>query len=216
MQRQLNESLEAEKEELQAKNLELLHARDELKESLAELAETNRELDDFTYAASHDLKSPLRAISNLAGFISEELEDVATEQAKQDLAQLEGRAKRLERMLSGMLEYSRVTRREHKSEPCLARELVEEIAGVLDVPAGFRVCFDGYDKPFYTQRSPLTQVIRNLVDNALKHHEGETGKVEVVVCDRGYALEFRVVDDGPGIAPEYQQRVFGMFETLKR
>ena len=90
LQRQLNESLTAEKEELEAKNRELIKARDELKETVVELAETNRELDDFTYAASHDLKSPLRAIGNLAEFISEELEDTANEQVKADLAPAQG------------------------------------------------------------------------------------------------------------------------------
>lgn len=216
LQRQLNESLAAEKEELEAKNQELIKARDELKESVVELAETNRELDDFTYAASHDLKSPLRAIGNLAEFISEELEDTTNEQVKADLAQLKGRASRLERLLTGMLEYSRVTRREHKAEACHARELVEEIKSVLNVPEGFQIRHDGFNKPFRTEVTPLRQVLHNLIDNAIKHHNGSEGLIEVVVCDRGYALEFRVADDGPGIPLEYQQRVFGMFETLKR
>ncbi len=68
---------------------------------------------------------------------------------------------------------------------------------------------------FITERLPLQQVFSNLISNAIKHHSRPDGKVKVSVQDRGKAYEFSVADDGKGIAPEYHEKIFGIFQTLE-
>jgi signal transduction histidine kinase len=68
---------------------------------------------------------------------------------------------------------------------------------------------------FQTPRVPLEQVIRNLVSNAIKHHDRDDGAIEVFSRESGNFYEFAVSDDGPGIPPEFHDRVFQIFQTLK-
>ena len=215
-QRQLNEQLTHEKQVLETKNLELLAARDELAVIAEELAMMNRELDDFAYAASHDLKSPLRAIHNLAGFLAEDLESFAPAETKKDIATLQARAARMERMLDGLLQYSRVPKSSEGAERCQLREVVDDAIQVLDIPPTMEVENGVIDVELVTPRAPLEQVIRNLVDNAVKHHDRSDGGVVVQAEDLGPFVEVSVVDDGPGIDAKYQDRIFSMFQTLER
>ncbi|MDC0934661.1 ATP-binding protein [Pirellulales bacterium] len=216
LQRQLNEQLTREKKMFEAKNHELLAARDELAVAVDELANMNRELDDFAYAASHDLKSPLRAIHNLAEFISEDIGDVAPKGTKQDIAMLQARVIRMEGMLDGLLQYSRVPRKKDAAEPCELSDVIDDAVQLLDIPAEIQVETGLIEVELVTPRAPLEQVIRNLVDNAVKHHDRTDGIVRIEVEDLGPFVEISVIDDGPGIEEKFQDRIFGMFQTLRR
>jgi len=97
------------------------------------------------------------------------------------------------------------------------KELVDEIAAVLEVPAAFSVAWVGEPCRISTRRAPLEQVLRNLVDNAIKHHDRALGCVEVAgrrLDDEWIEIEVR--DDGPGIAPELRERCFGLFRSMSK
>lgn len=187
----------------------------ELQEHAEELARSNRDLDDFAYVASHDLKAPLRAVVQLAGFIEEDAGPSMPAESLADLRLLRGRAERLDRLLAGLLEYSRIGRRESESESIDTAEVLREIVDLYVPDDGFRVVFDGELAPVFAPQAAFHLVLRNLVMNAVKHHDGDSGEIHVSARASGGFVRLTVRDDGPGIPAEYAARVFQLFETLR-
>ena len=186
-----------------------------LKQTLEDLQISNAELEKFAYVASHDLKSPLRAIDNLTKWLEEDLDDVLNDRNRAHMEKLRGRVLRMENLLDDLLEYSRAGRNLDNSEIIKSERLVREISDFLDVPKGFVVKADESLKGINVPRMPLEQIFHNLVGNALKHHDKEKGTITVSAKNRGEFYEFSVADDGPGIPKKYQEQVFEMFQTLK-
>ena len=118
-------------------------------------------------------------------------------------------------MLDDLLAYSRVGRNVGDVVEVDSAILVRDLVELMGTPEGISVEIDGTLPVFDTYPAPLEQVLRNLVGNAIKHHPGPEGKVSVSceVTDEHYV--FAVADDGDGIEPEYADRVFMMFQTLK-
>lgn len=183
--------------------------------ALADLERSNAELDSFAYVASHDLKAPLRGIRNLAQWIGEDIADSASDDTRENLRLLNSRVDRLDSLLESLLTYSRVGRKTSSAEAVNTAALVGEITDYLAPRAGFSVQCEGAMPVLTTPRAPLEQVLRNLINNALKHHDRDCGSVRVSARELGDQVEFRVEDDGPGIPPEFHERVFLMFQTLK-
>jgi len=184
-------------------------------ERTAELARSNRELDQFAYAASHDLKAPLRAIDNLANFITTDAADILTTASQEHLAKLRGRVKRMEKLLNDLLAYSRAGRIQLSPQRVDTRVMVTELVEEIEPPLGFTVLIDEALPILATARVPLELVLRNLIDNAIKHHTRCDGQVAIAAQDCGDHVEFSVIDDGPGIAEQYHTRIFELFQTLK-
>ncbi|MCB0144648.1 MAG: PAS domain S-box protein, partial [Caldilineaceae bacterium] len=181
----------------------------------AELERSNRELDQFAYVASHDLRAPLRAINHLANWIVEDANEVLPPASQQHLATLRGRIQRMEKLLEDLLTYSRVGRRPTTVEPVDSGDLVAQIVEMLNPPPGFSVTAVGKLPTFSTRRVPLELVLRNLIQNAIKHHDRADGHVNVSVREEAEWVEFAVQDDGPGIAPAFHERIFHIFQTLQ-
>jgi PAS domain S-box-containing protein len=183
-----------------------------------ELRRSNADLEQFAYVASHDLKAPLRAIDSLAGWLEEDLGPALKDENRKHLSLLRQRTKRMERLLEDLLAYSRAGRVTADVAPVAIPHLVAEIAELLNPPAGFSVQLlptGTAPAGFATAVTPLRQVLYNLVANAVKHHDRAQGAIEVGVESKGDLVEFTVADDGPGIAPEFHRRIFGMFQTLR-
>lgn len=187
-----------------------------VKERTAELERSNRELDQFAYVASHDLKAPLRAIVNLAGWIAEDAGDRLPSPSQEHLEKLRGRALRMERLLDDLLTYSRVGRRDGVAEEVKTEILIQDAVYLLAPPTGFQVRVEQALPSLFTPRTPLELVFRNLISNAIKHHhQPEQGIVQITARDLDDFVEFEVRDNGPGIEPQYHERIFGMFQTLR-
>jgi signal transduction histidine kinase len=181
----------------------------------AELQRSNRDLDEFAYVASHDLKAPLRSIRSIAEWVAEDEAERLSEEGKENLALLQGRVERMQRLLEDLLQYARAGRTQEKIATVDTGELVSEIVELLDPPAGFQV--EAMEKMpiLKTFRAPLQKVLLNLVSNAVKHHDREEGRIGVSARPLEDFWEFVVQDDGPGIPPQSQEKVFKMFQTLK-
>jgi signal transduction histidine kinase len=195
------------RQEVERKAEELVRLADALERS-------NRELDQFAYVASHDLKAPLRGIANLTQWIEEDLGDKVTGESAEHMRLLKGRVHRMEALIDGILTYSRAARTRALPEPVDTGALLAEVVDLLAPPSG--VVRVSADMPtILAERVPLQQVLGNLVGNALKHGRSEAPRVEVTWRAAPDAVELIVRDNGPGIAPEFHGRIWGIFQTLE-
>jgi len=186
---------------------------DALSQLTAELQRTNKELDAFAYAASHDLRAPLRGIANLAQWIEEDLQDSLRDDTREMLALLHSRMHRMETLIDGILQYSRAGRDHQPLEIVDTQALAEEVVELLAVEPS-RVRIDAPLPSLVAQRVPLQQIVQNLVANALKHGGGGV-HIRIAADDTGAGWRFSVSDDGPGIPPEFHDRIWGIFQTLE-
>jgi PAS domain S-box-containing protein len=185
-------------------------------ERTAELERTLQDLNQFTYAASHDLKAPLRAVKHLAGWIAEDADEVLSESSKTHLAKLENRIQRMEKFLDDLLVYSRIERQYYQHvENVEVKALIEEILEVLAPPPGFTFLIQPDLPRLRTQRVLLELVFKNLVENAIKHHHRPEGRVQISSREGADFTEFSITDDGPGIDPAFHERIFQIFQTLR-
>lgn len=191
-------------------------ARDEAQQSEAAMREAYAELDQFAYVASHDLKAPLRGIANLAQWIQDDAGDALAPGSLQHLQLLQGRVHRMEALIDGILTYSRAGRIGAVSLPVDTEALVRETIELLAPAAEITIDVQARMPTIETERVPLQQVFINLLGNALKFSgaKGDDARIRVEWCDTETMIEFAVIDNGPGIAPEYHERVWGIFQTL--
>lgn len=187
----------------------------QVQERTAELTQRLRELDEFAYVTSHDLKAPLRAIDHLAHWISDDAGPLLPPASLDHLEKLRGRIRRMEKLLEDLLHYSRANRYPYRAERVDVDQLLDEIVRLVTPPEGFTIHVLTPMPTVLTQKVPLETVLRNLIENAIKHHERRDGQVQVAVQELGEWLEFSIQDDGPGIAPQFHERIFQLFQTLK-
>ncbi len=189
---------------------------DELRRTESNLEAANLELEQFAYVAAHDLKSPLRAIANLAGWLEEDLdEDALTDETRRYLQLLHSRIRRMEGLIDGLRSYSHSGRIDVKIETADTAKIVHELINVLTTPDKFVLNVQPKMPVFDTYRQNLEQVFFQLLSNAIKHHHLPTGKIDVTWQSDDDFYIFRIGDDGPGIAPEYHKKVFTIFQTLE-
>ena len=188
---------------------------DDLRRRNAELQQMNKELDDFVYTASHDLRSPLNGVHSVTQWI---LDDDAslTSESRARLVLIQGRIERMKALLNDIRDYARAGQPSKPSGPPMtAAALVEQVASTSHVPSGFSVHCDPGLRQIQVWRMPLEQILHNLIGNAIKHHDRQSGNVAVSAQAHGDWHRFSVVDDGPGIAEPYRQVIFDMFKTLR-
>ena len=188
---------------------------EELARLSSELKRSNAELDQFAYVASHDLKAPLRGIANLAQWIHEDLEDRLTDDTREYLDLLSGRVHRMEALIDGLLSYSRAGRVREEPEEVDVGRLVREVSDLIDPPEDTELVVDEAMPTLETEKLPLQQVFHNLIANAVKYGPAEGLRVEVGAEHVNGFWRFSVRDNGPGISPRYQERIWVMFQTLQ-
>ena len=181
------------------------------------LEQSNRELDQFAYVASHDLKAPLRGIANLAQWIQEDVGDRLSAESADHIRLLQGRVHRMESLIDGILAYSRAGRVRSQPETVDTGALVGEVVELLAPAPGVVIEVQADMPTVYSERVPLQQVFLNLISNAIKYTAASRPDVKIHIgwqpSRDGYA--FSVGDNGPGIAPQYHERIWGIFQTLE-
>jgi signal transduction histidine kinase/CheY-like chemotaxis protein len=214
LQRELEIRKQAENS-LKEKAIELEWSNRELLKITSLLKNRNRELDHFAYVTSHDLKAPLRAISNLATWLSEDLEGQIPAENQQQLDLMQSRVKRMDGLIQGLLDYSRVGRQNIPVTIVNLSELINEAIDFLSPPPEFEIEIAPNLPTLTTQALSLQQVFTNLISNAIKYHPQQQGKITILVEEQEQFYQFGVQDDGLGIDPQYHDRIFTIFQTLQ-
>jgi light-regulated signal transduction histidine kinase (bacteriophytochrome) len=182
-----------------------------------ELAQSNQELEQFAYVASHDLQEPLRMVSNYTQMIGKRYKDKLDESGQEFIEFAVDGAKRMQALIHDLLEFARVGTRGKAFKPTPIDSVVDDalanLTGAIE-DTGAEVVVD--DLPTLSVDSgQLTQVFQNLIGNALKfRHEGRTPAVRVSAERNGSGWVISVKDNGIGIDPKYHERIFQMFQRL--
>lgn len=187
----------------------------QLQKQTQELERANSDLERFVFVASHDLKAPLRGIDNLVTWIGEDIAEVITEETQENMVLVHRRVQRMENLLDGLLEYARVGSNKMQPVSVDTRALVLDIVDLLSPSETFSIEISAPMPELTTEVVSLEQVFRNLINNAIKHHDLAEGIIIVSAKVEGDLYHFTVADDGPGIGAEFHERIFTMFQTLK-
>ena len=195
------------RQEIEKKAEELAHLTQALERS-------NRELDQFAYIASHDLKAPLRAIANLSEWIEEDIADQLSDESREHLNLMRKRVYRMGALIDGILQYSRAGRVQ-QVETVNVSALLSNTIELLAPPPDVSIVLEPGMPTLKTEKIPLEQVFMNLINNAIKYGQSSDTRVQVSVRDVGRYYEFAIADNGPGIAPEYHQKIWLIFQRLQ-
>jgi PAS domain S-box-containing protein len=189
--------------------------REEIDRMAQDVARVNRELDQFAYVASHDLKAPLRGIASLAQWIEEDLGRKVDPQSRKHLELLQVRVHRMEALIEGILKYSRAGRIRDRQELVNVGDLLNESIELLDPPPDASIIVGSGMPAIQTERAALQQVFMNLIGNAITHSRRKDPYIWIDVGEDGDFYKFSVGDDGPGIAPEFHDKIWEAFQTLE-
>ena len=181
----------------------------------AELARSNRELEQVAYGASHDLKAPLRGIGTLCEWLEDDLADAMNDDARKHLGQMRSRVQRMGAIVDGILAFARVGQTQAQAETIDLGALLRDVVDLLHPPAGATITIGPAMPVARVQRQLLEQVFANLIGNALKYARRADPRVEVGAVESDRFFEFWVSDNGPGIAPQHHERIWSLFQRLE-
>ncbi|MBN2379037.1 GAF domain-containing protein [candidate division WOR-3 bacterium] len=198
-------------------NLEEMVARRtaELEESNRKTKAFARELEEVIYVTSHDLKTPLRAISGFSQFLFEDYNQKLDAKAQLYLTRLIDSTKRMERLLDDLLNISAISRSKEAFETIPAGELIKEAVLMVDTGEDVDIIFEPEELPtVYCDRAKIVEVFFNLIGNGLKFNNKPRKRVKISARSSDGFHEFTVEDNGIGIEKRHYERIFKIFQRL--
>ncbi|HJV79399.1 PAS domain S-box protein [Noviherbaspirillum sp.] len=186
----------------------------EQKKLLADLFAANEELRRFSYVISHDLKAPLRAIGSLAAWLMEDYGGKLGDEGNRQIELLVGRVQRMDRLIDGILAYSRAGRSPETPAMADAGEALADAIGLIEIPDNMQVKVETPLPRLAVEQVRLQQVFQNLIGNAVKHANAPGAEIRIGCTEMEDAWRFHVCDNGPGIDPRNFERIFQLFQTL--
>jgi len=198
------------------KEIEVRKETEAQKEKLiTELDTANRELKDFAYIVSHDLKAPLRAIGSISQWIHADYSDKLDDDGKMQLDLLLSRVHRMQNLIEGILSYSRVTRVKEEKEMVDLNVAVKEAIEMVSPPEKFKISVEENLPTVSYGPTHILQIFENLISNAVKYNNKENGEISIRCTENGYDWRISVSDNGPGIEEKYFEKIFQIFQTLQ-
>ena len=186
--------------------------RDQL---LGRLEAMNRELRDFAHVVSHDLKAPLRGIKVLAEWVVNDHADRLGEEGREQLLLLQNRVDRMQDLIDGILQYSRIGRICEEMTVVDLNHVVAEIIDLLVPPNHIEITIQGPLPTLVGEKTRISQVFQNLLSNAIKYMDKPRGDIQVTCRVDGEFYRFGVQDNGPGIEEKDLGLIFRLFQTLR-
>ncbi|MEO6951892.1 MAG: ATP-binding protein [Polyangia bacterium] len=178
-----------------------------------EATRVQRDLAEVASVSSHDLRSGLRGISLLAQWITEDIGTNRSPETKEHLELLAVRVSRMDAILEALLRYLRIGQQQEDAVDVDTAVLLDSIVRKLTRAPEMTVRAEGPMPKLLTQRSLLRQVLVELIENAVAHHDRKDGVITISGRDLGSSIELCVRDDGPGLAEKTQERIFRLFHT---
>lgn len=193
----------------------LEESRNKLVTYSQQLTKQNEELDQYSYVVSHDLKAPLNAIFKLSEWIEEDSYNVLPEESKQNFEMLKNRAQRMQSLINGLLEYSKIGRINIPTERINLNLLINDVIETLN--PGDKFIFNiQKDMPVIKgKKLAMQEVFFNLILNAVKYNDKENGIITVSHKELEEYHQITIADNGMGINPAYHEKIFGVFQTLE-
>lgn len=183
---------------------------------LEELKNSNKSLTDFAYVVSHDLKAPLRSVSSLALWLLEDYKDKLDKDGVAHLNLMVSRIQRMNQMIEGVLQYSRIGRETVEPLEVNLNELVNDVINLFTLQKDMILISKNNFKNLYCHKIQIQQVFQNLISNAIKFADKPETKIEVgqlEQTDNNLPIYY-VKDNGPGIEKRFFEKIFLLFQTL--
>ncbi|MBF0182809.1 MAG: hypothetical protein HQM06_00265 [Magnetococcales bacterium] len=181
---------------------------------IRELERTNQELQQFAYIISHDLKAPLRAIHSLVQWIAEDYGPLFDEDGREQLDLLQGRVRRMDQLIEGVLHYSRIGRIREEWIPVNLHKMVSQVIDLLAPPAHITIHLENRLPVVMCEGVRMGQAFQNLLSNAIKFMDKAQGHIRVTCVEEEGQYRFGIGDNGPGIPAKDHERIFQIFQTL--
>ncbi len=200
--------------ELKRMKHEIEEYSQELEHKVEQLQKLNEELSQYTYAVSHDLRAPLRALINYSRFLQEDFVDKLNEIGKDYIQSIAENALYMEELVVDLLEYSRIGRIKPKIIEVDLGKLLDNIVSKLHPGENIQVTLPKKMPIIQASELHLEQIFSNLLSNAFKFNKTPKPQITVECLDKDNVWEFAVRDNGIGIDPKYFDKIFGIFQRL--
>lgn len=211
----LNSEVKSRTVEIEKHRLEIQKTNRILAERNKQLERSNQELDHYAFVASHDLKSPLQAIEQLANWIDEDCQNVLPDSSREHLTLLKQRILRMKKLLADLLMFARVSRENYGYENVDLQEIIEKAIQFNCIPSNFNVSIKNCEIILNLPIVPIELALRNLLSNAVKHHDKIIGAILIEYDKNNDEHILSLSDNGPGIPSHLHQTAVEMFHTLK-
>lgn len=189
---------------------------EEAKEYHLQLESINKNLEDFAHTVSHDLKSPLNNAKGLVSIIEASLSEDQPAEVKEYLSLLNETNDKMRSLIDGILQYSKASGRDAKLDRILMEPFIHEVANTLTAKGKAKLIFKNTLPEISYNETVLKQVISNLMSNAIKFNDKEQCVIEFSSRMDDYYYHISIADNGPGVAKEYQEDMFKLFNKVNK
>ena len=193
---------------------ELERLNKDLESAVRELKQANEELQEFAHVTAHDLKTPLRAIGTLAGWLLKDYADKFDEQGKKKVGMLFTRARQMNALIDDILRYSRVGHDITKKQRVDLNAVLSEVIAGIDPPENIEITVESEMPVLKCEKVHIIQIFQNLLSNAIKYMDKPSGQIKIGCAEQDAFWRFSVIDNGCGIERKHYERIFKLFQTL--
>ena len=188
----------------------------EKEQLIIDLEQKNQDLNDFAHIISHDLKSPLRAMDTLINWLKDDHGSGLDAEGQKTMNLLLEKVHWMDQLISGVLEYSRADQVAYEEQQVALTPLIQQMVKHMDVPSGIQIDVQEDLPELVVDRSRMHQLFQNLIGNAVRYTGSEQGQIKLSVEETEAHWLFALSDTGIGIAQEYHDKIFGVFESLEQ
>ena len=193
---------------------ELKEAEKRQAKLLEQVESVNDELKSFAYIISHDLKAPLRGISSLANWLSDDYRDALGNDGKQQMDLLKSRVGRMQDLIDGVLQYSRVGRVKEDIVDIELNQVIPEVIDLLAAPKNISITVDNDLPVISAEKTRISQLFQNILSNSIKYMDKPEGQIRIGCVEDGNNWRFSLSDNGPGIEEKHFEKIFQIFQTI--
>jgi len=183
-------------------------------ELLSELKTSNQELQEYAHIVSHDLKSPLRSISALATWLQEDFGETLGSEGTLQLEMMQEKIEGMDKLIDGILKYSSIRDDQRQWVSVDLNQVVEEIREIIFIPEHIKIVIMNELPELKADPTQMHQLFQNLISNAVTHIDKEEGLVKISSEETETYWKFQIEDNGVGIAKEYHEKIFQVFQSL--